>query len=108
MQPNKCMWLHLDEADQTGNDMVLTEQDNDVIVHNKQTNDATQNWIYDDKTNKIKNMGSGKFLGEKDGDATIDNGVGWWYDQYKSTISTKIKAWSEDRNDWVMNKYLSV
>jgi hypothetical protein len=88
--------------------MVLTEQENDVIVHNKQTNDATQWWTYDEKTNKIKNIGSGKFLGEKDGDATIDTGVAWWYDQYKSTLSTKIQAWSEDRNAWVMNKYLSV
>lgn len=35
MQPNKCMWLHLMESDDTGNDMVLTEQEGDVIVHNK-------------------------------------------------------------------------
>ena len=53
MQPNKCMWLHLEESNDTGNDMVLTEQESDVIIHNKQTNDPTQWWTYDDKTNKI-------------------------------------------------------
>lgn len=109
MQPNKCMWLHLSESEDTGNDMVLTEQEGDVIVHHKQSGDATQWWEYDEKTHKIKNVGTGKFLGEKDGDATLDkDGKAWWFNQYENTISTKIQAWSEDRNDWVMNKYLSL
>jgi len=43
------MWLHLMEADATGNDMVLTDQFDKTIVHNKQRGDATQQWKWTDK-----------------------------------------------------------
>jgi hypothetical protein len=47
MQPNKCMWLHLEEADATANDMVLTASDEgDIIVHHKEKTDKAQQWYW--------------------------------------------------------------
>jgi len=36
MQPSRDFWLHLEEADHTANDMVLTEQDGVAIIHHKE------------------------------------------------------------------------
>jgi len=47
MQPGKCMWLHLEEADATANDMVLTASDEgDIIVHHKEKTDKAQQWYW--------------------------------------------------------------
>jgi len=109
MQPNRCMWLHLEESDATANEMVLTEQEVDVVVHNKQSGDESQQWEWDETTKKIKNIGSGLYLKEEGGDAALDKvGSEWFFDSENHTLRTKISAWSPHRNDWVMNKYLSL
>jgi len=110
MQPNKCMWLHLEESDATGNDMVLTMQDGRAIVHNKQRGDKTQQWTWNGS--KLVNLQYGWQLKDFSGDAAFcgynNCGSDWWYDQEAHTISKKIAAWTPDRNNWVMSKYLSV
>jgi hypothetical protein len=108
MQPNKCMWLHLEEADSTVNDMVLTEQEGKAIVHHKQRGDASQHWVWTND-GKLKNIGTGKFLVDDNGDAELGAaGQNWWFDQETHTIGKKIAAYNPERNDWVMHKYLSV
>jgi FKBP-type peptidyl-prolyl cis-trans isomerase len=108
MQPNRCMWLHLQEADATGNDMVLPEQEGHAIVHNKQRGDASQQWVWNDKQ-ALVNVGSGAQLTDASGDATVSAaGAVWWYDSENQTLTKKVAAYSEERNQWVMNKYLSV
>jgi hypothetical protein len=110
MQPNKCMWLHLIEADATGNDMVLTLQEGRAIVHNKQRGDKTQQWKWNEFTGELTNLESGLTLKDDGGDAVVTGGTGhkWWFDQKTGTIGKKIAAYTKDRNDWVMHKYLSV
>lgn len=108
MQPNRCMWLHLVEADHTGNEMVLTEQEGHAIVHNKQRGDTSQQWKWNDKQQLI-NIGTGKQLVDDSGDAELaTEGSVWWYDSETERITKRIAAYTEDRNAWVMNKYLSV
>lgn len=108
MQPNKCMWLHLEEADATANDMVLTEQEGKAIVHNKQRGDLSQQWIWT-SDGRLKNLGTNKFLVDDNGDAELSgNGHKWWFDQNTHTIGKKIAAYNPERNDWVSHKYLSV
>ena len=108
MQPNKCMWLHLVEADGTANEMVLTEQEGNAIVHNKQRGDESQQWIWNDKK-QLVNIGTNKQLVDDNGDAELGaKGAEWWFDQLTGTIGKKIAAYSEERNEWVMNKYLTV
>jgi len=108
MQPNKCMWLHLVESDATVNEMVLTEQEGKAIIHNKQRGDLSQQWEWNDK-NQLVNLGTKKQLIDDNGDAELGaKGAEWWYDQNTRTIGKKIAAYSEERNDWVMHKYLSV
>lgn len=108
MQPNRCMWLHLQEADSTGNDMVLTEQEGKAIVHHKQRGDPSQQWRWNDKQ-QLVNIGTGKQLVDDSGDAELAaTGSEWWYDSENQTVQKRIAAYSEDRNAWVMNKYLSV
>lgn len=108
MQPNKCMWLHLVEADSTANEMVLTEQEGGAIVHNKQRGDASQQWIWNDK-GRLVNLGSNKQLVDDNGDAELAvSGSQWWYDQKTQTIGKRIAAFNPERNDWVSNKYLTL
>jgi hypothetical protein len=109
MQPNKCMWLHLMESDSTGNEMVLTEQEGKAIIHNKQRGDESQQWTWNGK--QLINIGTGKALFDDNGDAEMRDakaGSVWWYDSVNSTITKRIAAYTDERNDWVMNKYLSV
>jgi len=102
------MWLHLVEADATGNEMVLTEQEGRAIVHNKQRGDTSQQWKWTDKQ-KLVNIGTGTELNDSNGDANLDkSGSVWWYDSENMRITKRIAAYTEDRNSWVMNKYLSV
>jgi len=102
------MWLHLEESNSTGNEMVLTEQEGKAIVHNKQRGDTSQQWKWNDKQ-KIVNIGSGAELTDGNGDATLSkSGAVWWYDSENEYLQKRIAAWTEDRNNWVMNKYLSV
>jgi hypothetical protein len=109
MQPSKCMRLHLAESDSTGNDMVLTSQEGDVIVHNKQSGDDSQWWSWNEDDHTITNVATGKKLADNSGDAALnDKGSEWWYDQESSTLRTKVAAYTEERNDWVMSKYLTV
>jgi len=108
MQPNRCMWFHLAEADSTGNDMVLTEQEGKAIVHHRLRGDTSQQWKWTDKQ-KLVNIGTGTELTDAAGDATVSkDGAVWWYDSENMNLTKKIKAFTEDRNSWVMNKYLSV
>lgn len=108
MQPNRCMWLHLVEADATGNEMVLTEQEGRAIVHNKQRGDTSQQWRWTDKQ-RLVNIGTGTELDDSNGDATLGkSGATWWYDSENMRIQKRVQAWTEDRNAWVMNKYLTV
>jgi len=44
MQPSRDFWLHLEESDQTANDMVLTEQEGVAIIHHKEKLDLAQQW----------------------------------------------------------------
>ena len=54
MQPDRCMYLHLEESEHTGTqDLVLTKQGKDVFVTHKQIHDPTQEWWYDDDTAHI-------------------------------------------------------
>lgn len=107
MQPNKCMWLHLRESDATGNDMVLTEQEGLAIVHHKQRGDKSQQWIWDGA--RLKNLKTNKYLKDQNGDAVLStSGDSWWFDDKSATIGKKIAAYTPDRNDWVMSKYLSL
>lgn len=79
MQPNKCMWLHLVEADDTANEMVLTSQEGRAIVHNKQRGDASQRWTWNGK--QIINEETKAQLFDDGGDATVaKTGSVWWYD----------------------------
>jgi len=74
------MWLHLEESNSTGNEMVLTEQEGRAIIHNKQRGDLSQQWKWNDK-NKIVNIGNGQELTDGNGDATLSkDGASWWYD----------------------------
>lgn len=108
MQPNRCMWLHLQEADSTGNDMVLTEQEGKAIVHHRLRGDTSQQWKWNDKQHLV-NIGTGQELNDSNGDADLNKaGSVWWYDSEEQNITKRIAAFSEDRNSWVMNKYLSV
>lgn len=108
MQPNKCMWLHLVEADSTVNEMVLTEQEGDAIIHNKQRGDLSQQWIWNDKGHLV-NLGTKKELVDDNGDAELGaKGAEWWFDQLTGTIGKRIAAYTPERNEWVMNKYLTV
>jgi len=108
MQPNRCMWLHLQESDSTGNDMVLTEQEGKAIVHHKQRGDPSQQWRWTDQQ-RLVNLGTGQELRDNQGDADLAKGGStWWYDSETSRLQTRIAAYTEDRNNWVMNKYLSV
>lgn len=107
MQPGRCMWFHLEEADSTGNDMVLTEQEGRAIIHNKQRGDASQQWRW--VGGKIVNIGTGTELRDASGDATLaKDGSQWWYDSETERLQTRVASFTEERNDWVMNKYLSV
>jgi hypothetical protein len=102
------MWLHLEESNSTANDMVLTEQEGHAIVHHKQRGDPSQQWTWNDKQNLI-NIGTGTQLTDAEGDAELSKaGSVWWYDSETERITKKIAAYTEDRNEWVMNKYLSV
>lgn len=110
MQPNKCMWLHLEESDATGNDMVLTVQENDVVVHNKQRGDSSQYWYWDEQKQTLRNH-NGKELKDNSGDAALRSknyGSKWWFNSVDHTITTRIKNYNPERNDVVMSKYLSV
>jgi hypothetical protein len=108
MQPNRCMWLHLEESNSTGNDMVLTEQEGRAIVHHKQRGDPSQQWKWNDQQHLV-NVGTGQQLTDASGDATLaKDGAVWWYDSENQRIQKRIAAYTEERNAWVMNKYLSV
>jgi len=101
------MWLHLEEANSTVNDMVLTEQEGLAIVHHKQRGDPSQQWKW--SKNKLVNVGTGKELIDDNGDAELaKSGSEWWYDSENMTVTKKISAYTPDRNPWVMSKYLSV
>jgi hypothetical protein len=57
----------------------------------------------------LVNIGTGKELVDESGDANLSaNGSVWWYDSENQRIQKRIAAYTEDRNSWVMNKYLSV
>lgn len=110
MQPNRCMWLHLEESASTGNDMVLTEQEGRAIVHHKQRGDQSQQWKWN-SDGRLVNLGNGQELADDQGDAELaaaGKGSVWWYDSESERITKRIAAYTEDNNDWVMNKYLSV
>jgi hypothetical protein len=108
MQPNRCMWLHLQEADSTVNDMVLTEQEGKAIVHHKQRGDQSQQWRWSDK-HTLVNIGTGEELLSKDGSALLGKaGSAWWYDSETSTILTRSADFDESYTDLVQAKYLTL
>jgi len=113
MQPSRDFWLHLEESDQTANDMVLTEQDGVAIIHHKEKLDLAQQWSID-ANGAIKNSGTGKYLGESatKGGNLGDNKLKWYFDPVAHTLTTAITDWVKsknfDGNHYVSSKYLCV
>jgi hypothetical protein len=110
MQPNRDFWLHLEESDQTANDMVLTEQEGVAIIHHKEKLDKAQQWSLD-SNGAIKNSGTGKYLGESatKGGNLGDNKLQWYFDPVAHTLTTAIADWTAsknfDGNHYVSSKY---
>ena len=110
MQRNKCMWLHLEEADSTQNDMVLTAQEDGVaIVHHKEKTDKSQQWYWNDDGSLTVGASSGTALNSDGSRAVVGKGkTAWWYDPEAHTLSKKIDSWNPSMNAWVSSKFLTV
>jgi hypothetical protein len=105
------MWLHLEEADATANDMVLTASDEgDIIVHHKEKTDKAQQWYWNaDGTLSVGGPNSDNKLGGSSGETRISKtGRKWWYNSEKHTIERNFSDASGDRNSWMNNKFLAV
>jgi len=111
MQPGKCMWLHLEESEHTGNDMVLTEQDGHAIVHHREYNDPAQQWYIDGRGQlHPASQKSGSNLNDK-ADVKSGHSTQWFYDSENHTITTHapgLWGFTAEKNMQSTTKYLAV
>ena len=80
MQPDSCMYLHLMESDNTGYDLVLSSQANDVskdfpgkwtMLEQKVVDDENQQWFY--------NAVEGSLTNKANPDYRLDDWDGYLY-----------------------------
>lgn len=105
------MWLHLEESDATGNDLVLTVENGAAIVHHREYNDPAQQWVIDDK-------GHLHALSEKDGvnlaangNTVNSNNDTWFYDSERHSLTSSadgLFATTPERNGFLTTKNLAV
>jgi len=108
MQPGKCMWLHLEEAEHTGNDMVLTvDGNNNTIVHHREYTDSKQQWTIDEAGHLHPYSGASGANLQQDGSVSVSDATTWWYDSELHTISTRAET-DERLNFHHNNKHLAV
>jgi FKBP-type peptidyl-prolyl cis-trans isomerase len=111
MQPGRCMWLHLEESDDTGNDMVLTEQDGHAIVHHREYNDPAQQWYIDGRGQlHPASSASGVFLDER-ANLSANNHIQWFFDSENHAITTHapgLWGFTAEKNRPSTTKYLAV
>jgi hypothetical protein len=109
MQPDTCMWLHLEEAEHTGNDMVLTVQDGKTIVHHREYTDLNQQWSIDASGHLHPYSGAAGENMQRDGSISKSNDTTWWYDSENHTITTRAMTAYDDRANFQSNnKHLAV
>lgn len=83
MQPNKCMYLHLFESDNTAYDLVLSSQDDDyeqdgktwpgkfALLEEKVVDDPAQQWFWNEEDGSLRNAANP--------DYRLDMVTGWLY-----------------------------
>jgi hypothetical protein len=106
------MWLHLVDADATGNELVLTDQDNEITLTHKQRGSKSQQWMWNDNTHYLWNIKTGRFLGADNKNIATSNqsqnsAFTWWYDQKRQALTTKADHWTANNNDEVGIKFLA-
>jgi len=98
MQPDRCMYLHLVESDNTGFDLVLATQPDDesgewpakrVYFEEKVVDDKTQQWKYNEKKGTISSLQFPKY--------TLASYQGWlWLANTKSKSNQIVKEFPRE------------
>ena len=102
MQPDRCMYLHLEESEHSGTqDLVLTAQGRNIFLSHKNQHDKTQQWWYNGNTAEIHNEGERDNIlgGEHASNHLINAHVDdhdiyrtrWYYHPTQHTLSTEIE-----------------
>jgi hypothetical protein len=108
------MWLHLEESEDTKNDMVLTVQDGRTIVHHREYTDLAQQWSVDAEGHLHPFSGAAT-------DVLLTNGLigagkagdkqTWWFDSENHSITTDVEGlwtYTPNKNFKSTHKYLAV
>lgn len=78
MQPNTCMYLHLEEGDHTGYDLVLSTEEEEfsefwpakyAMLEQKVVDDPAQQWYWNEKDGSLHNAANK--------DMYLQNDLGW-------------------------------
>lgn len=99
MQPNSCMYLHLEEGDHTGYDLVLSTEEEDfsefwpakyAMLEQKVLDDPAQQWYWNEKDGTLHNAANKDYF--------LQNDLGWVM-VAKDTGSKKPSKDEEEESD---------